>query len=528
MQINRNSVLYNASVMTVAGLLLQVIGFVYRIYLSRMAGPEGLGIYRLILPVHSVSISFAISGVRMAATSLSAEMNLKRDKAAIRMLTRICISIFLGIFVCMVIPVGIWKNQIAVNILGDPRTEPALLIMMACILLTGFELILESIFLGVKKTKFTAVSNVLEQLTQMGAVIWLLSSLRTQDSGLTATLICVAMVISEIPVVTWLGISYSRVVAAAGQEHPNPPPGKKQILARVRNIALPVTLSGVTTTLLSSAGTVLLPQRLMVAGLSDKEAIGQLGIISGMALPLLTFPSLFINALSTVLVPTISHSIACGNQSDTKRKIRKAIQAVSLIGLPAMATLLPLASDLSLLLYDQVLSSKYLALLAVSVIFLYYQNITISILNGLELQKQAMINVITGEGVELCLIYLLAALPQLHIYGYILGTLSCGILITFFNLRLIRKRTGVKLGIGKILLLPLMASVILGLFSRAIYHSLSGNVTQGLALIATILLCMTVYFILLLIMGIRPIRYFKGVLVKKGTGIPCGETHKIP
>lgn len=51
MQINRNSVLYNASVMTVAGLLLQVIGFVYRIYLSRMAGPEGLGIYRLILPV---------------------------------------------------------------------------------------------------------------------------------------------------------------------------------------------------------------------------------------------------------------------------------------------------------------------------------------------------------------------------------------------------------------------------------------------------------------------------------------------
>lgn len=44
MQINRNSVLYNASVMTFAGFLLQIIGFIYRIYLSRMAGPEGLGI----------------------------------------------------------------------------------------------------------------------------------------------------------------------------------------------------------------------------------------------------------------------------------------------------------------------------------------------------------------------------------------------------------------------------------------------------------------------------------------------------
>ena len=514
MQINRNSVLYNASVMTFAGFLLQIIGFIYRIYLSRMAGPEGLGIYRLILPVHSVSISLAISGVRMAATSLSAEMNLKRDKIAVRMLTRICILIFLGIFVCMALPVISFREGIALHILGDTRTGPALPIMMACILLTGFELILESIFLGLKKTKFTAVSNVLEQLTQMGAVIWLLSALRTEDCGFTATLICVAMVISEVPVVTWLGISYKRVVLAAAQENPNPAPEKCRLLARIRNIAIPVTFSGVATTLLSSAGTVLLPQRLMVAGLSDKEAIGQLGIISGMALPLLTFPSLFLNALSTVLVPTISHSIACGNQQDTRRKIRKAIQAVSLIGLPAMAVLLPLAPDLSVLLYNQTLSRRYLALLAVSVIFLYYQNITISILNGLELQKQAMINVITGEGVELCLIYLLAALPQLHIYGYIAGTISCGVLITFFNLRLIRKRTGVKIGMRKTVVMPLLAAGIIGLFSNIIYRSLANSVDQILAIVSTILLCILIYFILLLIMGIRPIRYFKGVLVK--------------
>lgn len=66
MQINRNSVLYQRfcnDPLRVS--YCRCIGFIYRIYLSRMAGPEGLGIYRLILPVHSVSISLAISGVRM-------------------------------------------------------------------------------------------------------------------------------------------------------------------------------------------------------------------------------------------------------------------------------------------------------------------------------------------------------------------------------------------------------------------------------------------------------------------------------
>ena len=38
-----------------------------------------------------------------------------------------------------------FREGIALHILGDTRTGPALPIMMACILLTGFELILESI-----------------------------------------------------------------------------------------------------------------------------------------------------------------------------------------------------------------------------------------------------------------------------------------------------------------------------------------------------------------------------------------------
>ena len=42
------------AVLTITGVLSQLVGFVYRIGLTRLAGAEILGLYQLILPVYSV------------------------------------------------------------------------------------------------------------------------------------------------------------------------------------------------------------------------------------------------------------------------------------------------------------------------------------------------------------------------------------------------------------------------------------------------------------------------------------------
>lgn len=498
-----------------SGLTLQIIGFIYRIYLSRVAGAEGLGLYRLIMPVHSLSIAMAISGVRMATTALSAEMTLPRDKLAVRLLARVCILCFLCVFFLMTLPVMVFQQQIAANVLGDIRTMPSLPVIMACIFLTGFELVLESVFLGINKTKYTAVSNLLEQVVQMAVVIFLLVQFGGEDPGMSALLICIGMAFSEVPVVIWLVVSYKRVVLRLPAPKNAPKPEVKPLLGRIARIALPVMLGGTVQTLIASAGTVLLPQRLMAAGLSESEAVGQLGIITGMAVPLMSFPMLFLTALSTVMLPTVSHSLALGRQNDLKRKIRKAIQAVSLIALPATAVLLPLASDLAMLLYDQPLSDHYLFLLAIAVVLQDYQLVSLSILNGLGQQRRAMCNVILGELVELGLMFTLTALPQVRIYGYILGMIVCGSLIVTLNLRLIIKKTGVRFSPVKQFFLPLLVAVIAGLFSNAIYLVLRPQMSAVGAVLATLAGAIVVYILLILMIGIRPVRYFKGILQRR-------------
>ena len=70
--ISKNSVFYSLSAIAISNTLLQLMGFLYRVFLSRMAGAEGLGVYHLIMPLQSVLMSLTVSGLTVAVSKLSA------------------------------------------------------------------------------------------------------------------------------------------------------------------------------------------------------------------------------------------------------------------------------------------------------------------------------------------------------------------------------------------------------------------------------------------------------------------------
>ncbi len=58
--------------LTFSGLFGQVVGFFYRIVLSRMIGAELMGLYQLIMPVYAVLSSLTAAGLTVAVSALSA------------------------------------------------------------------------------------------------------------------------------------------------------------------------------------------------------------------------------------------------------------------------------------------------------------------------------------------------------------------------------------------------------------------------------------------------------------------------
>ena len=59
-------------VLTGTGLLSRLIGFFYRIYLARLFGEEGMGLYQLIGPVLSVSFALTAAGFQTTISRLIA------------------------------------------------------------------------------------------------------------------------------------------------------------------------------------------------------------------------------------------------------------------------------------------------------------------------------------------------------------------------------------------------------------------------------------------------------------------------
>ena len=71
-RVRKGTILYAAGVLACGNVLLQVLGFVYRVVLSRFAGAEGLGVYRLVNSVYLVLNAGCLSGVTTACSRLSA------------------------------------------------------------------------------------------------------------------------------------------------------------------------------------------------------------------------------------------------------------------------------------------------------------------------------------------------------------------------------------------------------------------------------------------------------------------------
>ncbi len=147
--------------------------------------------------------------------------------------------------------------------------------MLLCLTLTGVENIFKSLFIGLERVQYTACSEVGEQLIRILAVSFLLYEYGSGDYGRIAMLIFAGMVCSEMFSALFLTRLFRRNMRHIRFTRPD-----KELYGQFFGIAAPLSASALIGNMLGSAGAVLLPQRLMAAGLDYEQALSALGVIS--------------------------------------------------------------------------------------------------------------------------------------------------------------------------------------------------------------------------------------------------------
>ncbi len=506
LRLDNRTFLYRASVLALSNLGLQLLGFLYRIALSHLTGAEGLGVYRLVLSVYMVIYSACLSGITLACSRLSAAKLAEGHPEQLRALLHIAVGIFSIVFALCAALVAPFHEFIAHTLLGDGRTADALPIMLFCLLLTGFENIIKSLFMGIGRVQYAAISEVCEQILRLVIVVTLLSLYGGADYGRIAALILLGMTLSEIFSVTFLSFLYRKHIRPLGNGHPVR--ADSQLLHNTLDIALPLSFAAVISNIIGSANAVILPRRLVVAGYTESEAIGALGVISGMSGPLILLPIALIGALTAVLVPHISDAQSRGNPARVQALAQKALTAAGLIGVPATAALVPLAPSLARLFFSQALSLPYMMLLGIDAVLTYYQIVAACILNGVGEQRRAVIGAILGESAQLFLTWRLASNAALGIYGYILAMIFSALLVCVLHLYNIHVCIGLQFRFLRIFGIPLLCGTTVYFWVRVFYSFFLGVFgAQWCATLWAAGTALALYLALLRMLGISVWRY---------------------
>ncbi|MEG2455141.1 MAG: oligosaccharide flippase family protein [Oscillospiraceae bacterium] len=501
MKLDRSSMLYGTLLLTATGLCSQVLGFLYRIALSRLIGAELMGLYQLILPVYSVLSSLTVVGLTVAVSTLSAEYHAKNDPGAIRQVRRTCLRCFFLLLAPLAVLAALLSDPISVYILGDARTRLGLLLLLPCLLLTGVENLQKHAFFGVGNVRPPAFAELAEQLIRAAAVLGLLVVFLPQNPERTVGLITLGMVLCEVFSAVTLTVLFRRWMG--GGPMGTLPSGA--LRRRIFKIASPVGLTALLGNLMASACAVLIPQKLVAGGATVREAMSAFGVLSGMTLPLLALPSALIGALGLVLVPKLAESVALGDQKTVSRRMNRVLLGTSVLILPAMALLVVVGPGMGQLLFHEPTVGEHCLPLAVCMALACYQSVLSCALNGIGKQSWAAKNAILSGGVQL--LFTVFTVEKWGLSGYVAGCLASTVLGLTLNWIDVRRATGLRLRLFSWFVAPGLAAVLMGLNCNLLFQVLQ---ERGVTMTPAVLVCLAFgtgfYLLALAAQGVHPLR----------------------
>lgn len=494
--------LRGAFILTCTGFVGRLIGFFYRIFLSGLIGAEGLGIYQLIFPVYALCTSLCTAGIHMAISRFTASnAAVGNQKGALESLqTGMTCSLFFS-FLCFFI-LRVFARPISLFILQENRCEELLRIIAFALPLSAIHSCINGYYFGLKQTGIPAISQFLEQIVRVAAT-WLLWQICVEKGfAITPVLIVVSMVIEEsvsclfciIALLLKTGSShlFSFRSFFAFRRH------GKEILV----LSAPLTLNRVVLNLLQSVEALCIPGRLRLYGLSSSESLSIYGVLTGMTLPLLLFPSAITMSLSTMLLPAISEAQASHNQKRIADTIQKTISGCLILGIFCCGLFFFFGKELGVFLFQNNLCGSFLLTLSFVCPFLYLSGTLASILNGLGKTASVFLNNLIGLSIRIAFIFFL--IPFFGIQGFLWGFLASQLLLVFLHFRALKKEVNFELDAFSLLLKP-AAGILISYGISCILRMILSGFPQALALTAAIGLYSVFYLFFLILWRVFPL-----------------------
>ena len=505
------SLIKSTMILGAAGVIVKIIGALFRIVLTNLITFEGMSYYQQAFPVYSALLIISTVGLPIAISRLVSERVTVGDYKGAYAVFRTARTFLLAVGLVTSVLMFAFAGQIAA-LQQLPDAKYSLMALAPALFFVSVMCAYRGYFQGLQNMKPTALSQIVEQLVKVGmglALAYLLLKWtgRLEFGAMGALL---GITISEITALFYVmgafGKEKRRMTAgmAAAYKGKLSFEDAKPLLKKILVIALPVTVAGLVMPIITFVDSVIIPRSLFNLGYDTQTVRSMYGALTGGVLTLINLAAIVSQALQMSVVPAISEALKLGDKDRVRANVLHGIKFAFLEGIPVTAAFFVFAYPLLHFLYptasqeEMALSTGLLMTMCSVAVFLPFMQTMTGILQGIGKQNLPPISLAVGAGTKVALSLYLMTFPQINIYGAVIGTVVCYIIAACMNYYFVRKYTGVRMNFGEHLLKPIIATAVMAAAAYLVY-SLIAPYSNTVGVIACVLVGLVVYFIMLIL-----------------------------
>lgn len=505
------------TILAAASLFVRIIGMLYRFPMSNIIGEEGNGIYSVAFELYDVMLIISSYSLPLAISKLVSSRRMKKEHRNILRIFRCALifAIVMGGIAALVLffGAGYFEGHVASG------KYTGLALPLRVLAPTVFLVALMGVFRGLYQGKGTmiptAFSQIIEQIVNAVVSIYAAYSLM-QAHNLSVSLAgwgaaggtmgTLFGALSGLVILILIYMMYRpTLIRLARRDRTGAVDSYGTIYKLIILTALPIILSQTVYQISGIIDYSLLGSIQASKGWDDMAVKTATGLYSTKYRLLLSVPIAIATAMSSSILPSVASSFAVKDVDSVKEKIAIGIKFNMLIAFPCFMGLTILGRPILMLLYpgqDYVTGGTLLMTGSFAVVLYAVSNISGAVLQGIDKMRLPVIHSAIALAIHIIVVLLLLLLTPMGVYALVAGNIVFPLVTSLLNMLAIYRYIGYRQEIRRTFLVPLIASVVMGVISGGfyfgIYHFWSHNM---ILIVASVGIAVAVYFVMYLKLG---------------------------
>lgn len=503
---NRNFI-RGAAMLGAAGIVVKLVGAVFRIPLGNLVGDLGMSYYQTAYPIYNWLLVVSTAGIPTAIAKVISEKEAIGDRAGVHRIFRTAFWM-LTIIGLVTMIVLMLTAQMICDAVKNPDAVYSMLSIAPALFFVSLMSVYRGYFQGLQEMKAYAVSQVVEQVFRVAVGLGLafyFYRISVPYAAAGATFGATVGGMAGTLFMFWCYLQFRKKQDTVIPDEEFEQDSVRTIISKLVTIAIPVTIGASVLPIMNLIDLGIVMNRLTEIGMGDvaKNLYGQL---TGYAATVVNLPMIVTAAVQISLVPAISQYAVLNAKDELDRMIETGIRMGLIISLPSTFGLVVLAKHIMLLLYPMqpvaaLSAGGILQVLGWGVFGLSMFQVLTGILQGLGRPWIPARNLAIAAAIKLVLSYILVGMPSLNIMGAASSTAAAFGLAALLNYLSLRSLSAHRMDVKQVLFKPLAATAVMVLVALGSYTLLSGFAGNSISTLIAVMLSGTVYLATLIGVG---------------------------